>query len=67
MKLRTRRGGLGLLLACMVLVCPATCAWAQGKTTGYEYFSVGDVAAKTPDKTSPGLLLMGGGREIDDA
>jgi beta-aspartyl-peptidase (threonine type) len=51
----------------MVLVCPATCAWAQGKTTGYEYFSVGDVAAKTPDKTSPGLLLMGGGREIDDA
>lgn len=33
----------------------------------YEYFSVGDVAAKTPDKTSPGLLLMGGGREIDEA
>lgn len=67
MKLRTRRSGLGLLLACMVLLAPAACAWAQGKTTGYEYFSVGDVAAKTPDKTSPGLLLMGGGREIDDA
>lgn len=34
---------------------------------GYEYFAVGDVAAKTPDKTSPGLLLMGGGREIEES
>lgn len=40
---------------------------AQGKTVGYEYFSIGDVAAKTPGKTSPGLLLMGGGREIEEA
>lgn len=67
MKLRTRRGWLGLLLACMVLPCPAGAAVAQGTTAGYEYFSVGDVAAKAPGKTSPGLLLMGGGREIDQA
>jgi beta-aspartyl-peptidase (threonine type) len=65
-KLRTRLGWLGLLSACLVLACPAA-SWAQGKTAGYEYFSVGDFAAKTPGKTSPGLLLMGGGREIDDA
>jgi beta-aspartyl-peptidase (threonine type) len=49
-----------------VLLCPVA-AWAQGKAAGYEYFSIGDVAAKTPGKTSPGLLLMGGGREIDAA
>jgi len=51
----------------MVLSCPAGAAIAQGKAAGYEYFSVGDVVAKTPGKTSPGLLLMGGGREIDKA
>ena len=51
----------------MLLLSPAACAWAQGKTTGYESFSVGNAAAKTPGKTSPGLLLMGGGREIDKA
>jgi len=51
----------------MVLLASAACAWAQGKTAAYEYFAVGNVAAKTPDKTSPGLLLMGGGREIDEA
>jgi beta-aspartyl-peptidase (threonine type) len=65
-KLRKPHGWFGWLLACLVLSCPAV-AWAQGKTAGYEYFSVGDVAAKTPGKTSPGLLLMGGGREIDEA
>jgi beta-aspartyl-peptidase (threonine type) len=64
---RIRRNLLGSLLACVVLLCPAACAWAQGKTTGYEYFSVGNVTAKTPDKTSPGLLLMGGGREIKES
>ena len=67
MKLRTRHGWLGLLLAGVVLPCVAHAAAAQGKTTGYEYFSVGDVTANTPGKTSPGLLLMGGGREIDEA
>jgi beta-aspartyl-peptidase (threonine type) len=56
-----------MLLACMVLLAPAAGARAQGKTAAYEYFSVGDLAAKTPSKTSPGLLLMGGGREIEEA
>jgi beta-aspartyl-peptidase (threonine type) len=65
-KVRNRYSMSGLLLACAMLLCPAvTCA--QGQTKAYEYFSVGDVAAKTPGKTSPGLLLMGGGREIVDA
>ena len=65
-KVRTRYSLSGLLLACAMLLCPAV-ACAQGQTKAYEYFSVGDVAAKTPGKTSPGLLLMGGGREIDEA
>ena len=56
-----------VLLACVMLLAPAACAWAQGKTAAWEHFSVGDVAAGTPGKTSSGLLLMGGGREIDDA
>ena len=56
-----------VLLACVMSLAPAACAWAQGKTAAWEHFSVGDVAAETPGKTSPGLLLMGGGREIDNA
>jgi beta-aspartyl-peptidase (threonine type) len=59
--------------ACLILAC--ACAVAQAKTAanavaghpGYEYFGIGDVAAKTPGQTSPGLLLMGGGREIKAA
>ena len=63
-------------IACRVLAClafPMAVAHAQapGKTgtahAGYEYFTVGNVAAKTPRKTAPGLLLMGGGREIKAA
>jgi len=65
-KVRNRYSMSGLLLACAMLLCPAV-SCAQGQTKAYEYFSVGDVAAKTPGKTSPGLLLMGGGREIVDA
>jgi beta-aspartyl-peptidase (threonine type) len=42
-------------------------AKAGAEHPGYQYFSVGDVAASTPAKTSPGLLLMGGGREIEAA
>jgi beta-aspartyl-peptidase (threonine type) len=56
-----------MLLACTVLLVPAAAVPAQGKAPAYEYFSVGDVAAKTPGNTSPGLLLMGGGREIVEA
>ena len=66
MKVRARYSLSGWLLACAVLLCPAV-ACAQGQTRAYEYFSVGDVTAKTPGQTSPGLLLMGGGREIVDA
>ena len=61
-----RLAGALALLAC-------TAAWAQApadagdNNAGYEYFAVGDAAAKTPGKTSPGLLLMGGGREIEAA
>ncbi|HVX03550.1 MAG TPA: cyanophycinase [Rhodanobacteraceae bacterium] len=66
MKVRAWYSLSGLLLACVVLLCPAI-GRAQGQTGGYEYLSVGDIAAKTPGKTSPGLLLMGGGREIEAA
>src|SRR5690348_2130804 len=65
-KVRNRYSMSGLLLACAMLLCPAV-SCAQGKAKTYEYFSVGDVTARTPGKTSPGLLLMGGGREIDAA
>ena len=44
-----------------------TVATVGASASKYEYFSIGDVAAKTPGKTSPGLLLMGGGREIKAA
>ena len=49
------------------LALPAMAAAADAGQAGYQYFSIGDTAAATPGKTSPGLLLMGGGREIDDA
>ena len=61
------------LVVCLVLSCACTVARAQTAAavvtspSGYEYFAVGDVAAKTPGETSPGLLLMGGGREIKAA
>lgn len=61
----------GRLVACIVL--SFACAFAHARVPadtdrpGYEYFAVGDTNAETPDKTSPGLLLMGGGREIDAA
>jgi beta-aspartyl-peptidase (threonine type) len=32
-----------------------------GTPDGYTYFSIGDVAAKTPGRTGTGLMLMGGG------
>lgn len=63
-------------IACCLAACLVACAGASAapqpanNATGqpaYEYFAIGDVAARTPGKTSPGLLLMGGGREIDDA
>ena len=37
------------------------------KSAGYGYFQVGDIHAPTPGETRAGLLLMGGGREVDAA
>jgi beta-aspartyl-peptidase (threonine type) len=53
-------------LAILALSMITAHAWAAAHA-GYEYFEVGDVAAKTTGKTSAGLLLMGGGREIKAA
>jgi cyanophycinase len=60
------------LAACFTAwACASIAATPQGGAAAgqpaYEYFAIGDVAAGTPGKTSPGLLLMGGGREIDAA
>ncbi|HJP98009.1 MAG TPA: cyanophycinase, partial [Rhodanobacteraceae bacterium] len=54
-------------LAGILLLGTSGAAQAHAEHPGYQYFSVGDVAAPTPAKTSPGLLLMGGGREIKAA
>jgi len=62
-------------IACWLAACFVACASAAAppptnvatNQSAYEYFAIGDVAARTPGKTSPGLLLMGGGREIDAA
>lgn len=69
--MQSRKGRLGRMLAWLVagavLLGAAGAAQARAEHSGYQYFSVGDVAAPTPAKTSPGLLLMGGGREIEAA
>ncbi len=70
MRCRTRPGARrpwGWLMLGAVLSCPLTGTVAEAKAAGYEYFAAGDPAAQVVPKTSPGLLLMGGGREIDDA
>ena len=53
----------------VVLLLAALCGVAQARSDhpGYQYSSIGNVTALTPAKTSPGLLLMGGGREIKAA
>ena len=49
-------------VACCALIAAFTCALpAQATEQGYQRFVAGDVAAKTPGKLSPGLLLLGGG------
>ena len=59
------------LLACVAFPMAVAHARAPAKTVAadasYEYLAIGNVAAKTPGETSPGLLLMGGGREIKAA
>lgn len=53
-----------VLLACAVF--PLVAAGApQGP--GYDYFEIGNLNAPTPDKTHAGLMLMGGGTEVDPA
>jgi beta-aspartyl-peptidase (threonine type) len=53
--------------------CVAGAAYAQAApassaaTPAYEYFEAGNTTTLTSAKTSPGLMLMGGGREIDAA
>lgn len=54
------------LLGCALFPAIANAAPAGGQS-GYEYFQVGNVTASTPDKTHPGLMLMGGGTEVDPA
>ena len=70
------RRNFNLLAVCWLaasLAWPCIPAFARSsalpdpRRASYEYFTVGDVAAKTPDNTSPGLLLMGGGREIEES
>ena len=34
---------------------------------GYQYYVIGDPAAASAKRTEPGLMLMGGGAEVDDA
>ena len=70
--IRRKRSFAYWLTACLVAwACTSVAAPPPANATtelpAYEYFTIGDVAAKTPGKTSPGLLLMGGGREIDEA
>ena len=48
------------LIVALLLGLGGPPAWA-GTPTGYTYYSIGDVAAKTPGRTATGLMLMGGG------
>lgn len=64
---RSKRWLPALLAAGILLAGVFACAQAQAGPAGYQYFSIGDLTARTSAKTSPGLLLMGGGREIEEA
>jgi cyanophycinase len=54
------------LFACALLPLVAMAADAR-KSSGYEYFQIGDIHAATPEHTRGGLMLMGGGTEVDAA
>lgn len=45
----------------------AAAAGPAGVTKGLESFQIGDVAQPTPGKTEAGLMLMGGGNNVDAA
>ena len=55
-----------IALAACILPFHGRCGEAPAQS-GYEYFQVGDVKAPTPAKTRAGLMLMGGGTEVDAA
>ena len=58
-----RSAGWSMLLAgTLALLCAGTAVAADAG-----HYLLGDTAAKTPGKTSPGLLLMGGGDRNFDA
>jgi cyanophycinase len=54
------------LFACTLLPLSVLAADAP-KPSGYEYFQIGDIHAATPAQTHGGLMLMGGGTEVDAA
>jgi cyanophycinase len=54
------------LLVCALLPLVVNAAQPQ-KPSGYDYFEVGNPAASTPDRIHAGLMLMGGGTEVDPA
>ena len=54
------------LLACALLP-PSAIAADAPKPGAYEYFQIGDIRAATPEPTHGGLMLMGGGTEVDAA
>ena len=53
-------------IACATLPFSASAANVTAQS-GYEYFRIGNIAAATPEKTRAGLMLMGGGTEVDAA
>src|SRR6185312_9569995 len=56
----------GLMLCGVVLPSPRAIA-ADAPKQPYEYFQVGDIRAARPEGTRGGLMLMGGGTEVDAA
>lgn len=59
---------LRTVASCTIVFLPfAARAAPQVAAPGYEYFQVGDIHAKTPSPTRGGLMLMGGGKEVDAA
>lgn len=59
------RSLFALLLSLFLVVSPMTAAATT--PSGYTYYRIGNVDARTPGKTSFGLMLMGGGGWSHDA
>ncbi|PJK02149.1 peptidase [Lysobacteraceae bacterium NML75-0749] len=54
-----------LMLLCVLL---AGCASVSGsRRAAYDYYQIGDVAAATPGRVQPGLMLVGGGEWPQEA